>query len=240
MIGVLTSSEKATRRDSGKLFCARNAGFPAGFVAHPGRRSGTRALALERSRRTDARVRRARFISSCLILAARRAGVHRGGRRGRRMTAAAASGFLGRESCRRLSTPASGTAGAKRRRSRSVRFEDALGWRAAQPNFACTRLADAKVPSLRCHCPSHAEARLTRCACRSAPVLEAGDAGPPPFVRTAPWQEKPALHEDPFALPEHLFGEIMSGRLLSPARPAPRPARALSSLGSARARRWAD
>jgi len=49
-----------------------------------------------------------------------------------------------------------------------------------------------------------------------------------------------ALHEDPLALPERLLGETMSGSLLSPARPAPRQARALSSLGSARARLWAD
>ena len=53
-------------------------------------------------------------------------------------------------------------------------------------------------------------------------------------------QEKPAVYEDLFDLPEHVVGETISGRLLSPARPAPRPARALSSLGAARARRWAD
>ena len=133
-----------------------------------------------------------------------------------------------------------GTAGVKRRRSRGLRFEDALAWRAPQPRFACRRLADAKVPSLRCHCQTYAEARLTRCACRSAPVLEATGAGAPPFAQSAPWQENPAVYEDFFDLPEHVVGEIMSGRLLTHPRPAPRQARVRSSLGLARAGRWAD
>jgi len=45
MIGVLTSSDKATGRDYGKPLCATNAGFPAGLIAHPGRRSGTHPCA---------------------------------------------------------------------------------------------------------------------------------------------------------------------------------------------------
>lgn len=53
-------------------------------------------------------------------------------------------------------------------------------------------------------------------------------------------QEKPAVYEDPFGLPEYVVGEIMSGRLLIHPRPAPGHARACSSPGLARAGRWAD
>ena len=41
---------------------------------------------------------------------------------------------------------------------------------------------------------------------------------------------KPATYEDLFDLPEHLVGEIIAGRLITHPRPAPRHARAHSSL----------
>lgn len=44
-------------------------------------------------------------------------------------------------------------------------------------------------------------------------------------------QEKPAAYEDLFALPGNLVGEIIDGRLVTHPRPAPRHARACSSLG---------
>lgn len=42
---------------------------------------------------------------------------------------------------------------------------------------------------------------------------------------------KPATYEDLFDLPENLVGEIIGGRLITHPRPAPRHARAHSSLG---------
>ncbi len=42
---------------------------------------------------------------------------------------------------------------------------------------------------------------------------------------------QPARYEDLFALPEHLVGEILNGRLITHPRPAPRHARAHSMLG---------
>jgi len=42
---------------------------------------------------------------------------------------------------------------------------------------------------------------------------------------------KPATYEDLFDLPENLVGEIVNGRLVTHPRPAPRHARAYSSLG---------
>ena len=53
-------------------------------------------------------------------------------------------------------------------------------------------------------------------------------------------QEKPAVYEDLFDLPEYVVGEIIDGRLVTPRRPAPGHARARSSPGLARAGRWAD
>ncbi|MEF8754950.1 MAG: Uma2 family endonuclease [Accumulibacter sp.] len=44
-------------------------------------------------------------------------------------------------------------------------------------------------------------------------------------------QEKPAVFDDLFALPEHVVGEIINGRLLTHPRPAPRHTRAGSALG---------
>ncbi|MCM8610533.1 Uma2 family endonuclease [Accumulibacter sp.] len=44
-------------------------------------------------------------------------------------------------------------------------------------------------------------------------------------------QEKPSVYEDLFALPEYVVGEIIDGRLVTHPRPAPRHARASSSLG---------
>lgn len=44
---------------------------------------------------------------------------------------------------------------------------------------------------------------------------------------------KPACYEDLFDLPENLVGEIIAGRLITHPRPAPRHARAYSSLGFA-------
>lgn len=43
--------------------------------------------------------------------------------------------------------------------------------------------------------------------------------------------EKPAVYEDLFDLPEHVVGEIINGRLVTHPRPAPKHARAYSSLG---------
>jgi len=48
------------------------------------------------------------------------------------------------------------------------------------------------------------------------------------MVQTA---EKPATYEDLLAVPENLVAEILSGRLYTSPRPAPRHARASSSLG---------
>lgn len=42
---------------------------------------------------------------------------------------------------------------------------------------------------------------------------------------------KPATYDDLFDLPEHLVGEILSGHLVTHPRPAPKHARAYSSLG---------
>jgi len=42
---------------------------------------------------------------------------------------------------------------------------------------------------------------------------------------------KPATYEDLFDLPENIVGEIIAGRLITHPRPAPRHARAYSSLG---------
>lgn len=42
---------------------------------------------------------------------------------------------------------------------------------------------------------------------------------------------KPATYEDLFDLPENLVGEIIAGRLITHPRPAPKHARAYSSLG---------
>jgi len=53
-------------------------------------------------------------------------------------------------------------------------------------------------------------------------------------------QEKPAVYEDLFDLPEHVVGETISGRLITTPRPAPRHARACSSPGFARGGLWAD
>ncbi len=45
--------------------------------------------------------------------------------------------------------------------------------------------------------------------------------------------EKPATYEDILALPEHLVGEIIFGRLVTHPRPAPRHARAYTAIGAA-------
>lgn len=45
-------------------------------------------------------------------------------------------------------------------------------------------------------------------------------------------QPKPATYEDLFDLPPHLVGEIVGGRLITHPRPAPKHARAYSSLGA--------
>jgi hypothetical protein len=73
-------------------------------------------------------------------------------------------------------------------------------------------------------------------------VLEATGAGAPPFARAAPWQENHRCSTKIlFALPEHVVGETMSGRLLSHRRGRLHGRRGhVSSLGSARAGLWAD
>ena len=47
----------------------------------------------------------------------------------------------------------------------------------------------------------------------------------------APPAIKPATYDDLFELPEHIVGEIIGGRLITHPRPAPKHARAYSSLG---------
>ncbi len=44
---------------------------------------------------------------------------------------------------------------------------------------------------------------------------------------------KPATYEDLLALPEHLVGELIAGRLVTQPRPAPRQARCYSAIGAA-------